>query len=89
MNDACCGPIIQYDENYENVIKWGAIVPSGRNEDSNKQPKLIELSKGVPEEEKLKLPEKLTLIKAITDYFREMGNFLCFFCSEVYIFLFR
>ena len=89
--------VLQYDEDYEDVITWGAEAfykPSRRDKDNNKQPKLVELFRlylgDVPEEMELdiELPEGLTPTKVITDYLREMGNF-CSFCSGVYIFLFR
>ena len=82
--------VLQYDEDYEDVIAWGAKAlatsePSRRDKDI-KQPKLVELFKlhlgDIPEEEKPNLPEDLTPIKAITDYLRELGNFYVLFVQK-------
>ncbi|GBB93259.1 hypothetical protein RclHR1_02140012 [Rhizophagus clarus] len=72
--------VLQYDEDYEDVIAWGnkalAIEPSRRDKNNKQPPKPIELFKfhlgDVPEEEKPTLPDGMTPVKVITDYLREM-----------------
>ena len=74
--------VLQYDEDYEDVIAWGAkalaIEPSRRDRNNRQPSKPIELFKfhlgDVPEEEKPKLPDRMTPKKPITDYLREMGS---------------
>ena len=84
--------VLQYDEYHEDVISWGAKALScepSRRDRNNKQPKPVELFKlhlgDVPEEEKPKLPEELTPIKAITDYLREIGNYYYFLFVQKYV----
>ena len=64
--------ILQYDEGYKNIIAWGA----GALVRDHPKPVELFLShlRNVPESKKPKLPEKITPERAITDYFREMGN---------------
>ena len=81
---------LQYDENYEEVIAWGAMAldsepnrsnRSNRRERKNNKrplPKPVELFKlhlgKVPESKRPILPPKVPYKRAITDYLREMGN---------------
>ncbi|PKC57608.1 hypothetical protein RhiirA1_446129 [Rhizophagus irregularis] len=74
--------VLQYDEDYEDIITWGAkalaIEPSRRDRNNKQPPKPIELFKfhlgNVPEEEKPTLPDGMTPEKAITDYLHELGK---------------
>ena len=74
--------VLQYDEDYENVIAWGSKVlagePSRRGRARNNQPRPVELFKlhlgNIPESQKPYLPNGITPERAITDYLREMGN---------------
>ncbi|PKY27236.1 hypothetical protein RhiirB3_442864, partial [Rhizophagus irregularis] len=73
--------VLQYDSNYQNVIKWGnpalAQRQSRRNGDSSSS-KTVELFKlhlgNIPQNEKPPLPRQLNYEKAISDYLRELGN---------------
>ena len=74
--------ILQYDEDFEEVICWGLkaipveLTRKGRN--SNKKLNLVELFKlhleDIPEREKPELPKEVTPERAITDYLREFGD---------------
>lgn len=72
--------VLQYDEDYEDVIAWGAKALAGEpsKKAKNNQPRPVELFKlhlgDVPESKKPKLPDGITPERAITDYLREMGN---------------
>ncbi|CAG8662851.1 6583_t:CDS:2 [Rhizophagus irregularis] len=71
--------VLQYDEDYEDVIAWGAKALAGEpsKKAKNNQPRPVELFKlhlgDVPESKKPKLPDGITPERAITDYLREMG----------------
>ncbi|CAB5180917.1 unnamed protein product [Rhizophagus irregularis] len=72
--------VLQYDSNYQNVIKWGnpalAQRQSRRSKDSSssKTVELIKLHLGnIPQNEKPPLPSQLNYEKAISDYLRELG----------------
>ena len=76
--------ILQYDENYDEIIAWGAKAladePSRRDKKKNNQPRPVELFKfhlGKDPEKKPELPIGVTPERAITDYLREMGNIIC------------
>ncbi|CAG8602668.1 16304_t:CDS:2 [Funneliformis mosseae] len=71
--------VLQYDENYRNVLKWGnpalAQRQSRRNKNSNasKPVELFKLHLGnISQSEKPPLPYQLSHEKAITDYLREL-----------------
>ncbi|CAJ0908435.1 887_t:CDS:2, partial [Entrophospora sp. SA101] len=73
--------VLQYDENYKEVVTWGANAlssePSRRKRHSNESlPRPVEYFKfylgNVPESKKPELPPGITFDKAITDYLREM-----------------
>jgi len=74
--------ILQYDEDYEEVITWGAkALPfelTRKAKNNNKKLNLVELFKlhlgDVPEREKPELPTEVPPERAITDYLREMGD---------------
>ncbi|CAG8565160.1 9924_t:CDS:2 [Ambispora gerdemannii] len=73
--------VLQYDENFNNVIAWGSQALVGepqrrRKKTAANSSKPIELFKlhlgNIPEEQKVKLPPNCPAEKAITDYLREM-----------------
>ncbi|PKC68590.1 actin-like ATPase domain-containing protein [Rhizophagus irregularis] len=75
--------VLQYDSNYQNVIKWGnpalAQRQSRRSKDSSssKTVELIKLHLGnIPQNEKPPLPRQLSYEKAISDYLRELGKLI-------------
>ncbi|PKY62189.1 hypothetical protein RhiirA4_449966, partial [Rhizophagus irregularis] len=75
--------VLQYDSNYQNVIKWGnpalAQRQSRRSKDSSssKTVELIKLHLGnIPQNEKPSLPRQLNYEKAISDYLRELGKLI-------------
>ncbi|GES81269.1 hypothetical protein GLOIN_2v1502209 [Rhizophagus clarus] len=73
--------VLQYDSNYQNVIKWGNPAlsqrQSRRNRDSSSS-KTVELFKlhlgDIPQNEKPSLPDQLSYEKAISDYLCELGK---------------
>ncbi|CAG8782202.1 13073_t:CDS:2, partial [Rhizophagus irregularis] len=74
--------VLQYDSNYQNVIKWGnpALAQkqskhARKNKDlsSSKTVELFKLHLGnIPQNEKPPLPYQLNYEKAISDYLREL-----------------
>ncbi|CAI2162478.1 10849_t:CDS:2 [Funneliformis geosporum] len=71
--------VLQYDENYQNVLKWGypalAQRQSRRNKnlDCSKPVELFKLHLGdISQNEKPPLPDQLSHEKAISDYLREL-----------------
>ncbi|EXX65588.1 hypothetical protein RirG_131880 [Rhizophagus irregularis DAOM 197198w] len=76
--------VLQYDSNYQNVIKWGNSALSQKqskhdrkNKDlsSSKTVELFKLYLGnIPQNEKPLLPYQLNYEKAISDYLRELGK---------------
>ncbi|CAB4473678.1 unnamed protein product [Rhizophagus irregularis] len=76
--------VLQYDSNYQNVIKWGnpALAQkqskhARKNKDlpSSKTVELFKLHLGnIPQNEKPPLPYQLNYEKAISDYLRELGK---------------
>ncbi|CAG8445733.1 2539_t:CDS:2 [Rhizophagus irregularis] len=77
--------VLQYDSNYQNVIKWGNSALSQKqskhdrkNKDlsSSKTVELFKLYLGnIPQNEKPLLPYQLNYEKAISDYLRELAEF--------------
>ncbi|UZO09773.1 uncharacterized protein OCT59_029986 [Rhizophagus irregularis] len=77
--------VLQYDSNYQNVIKWGnpALAQkqskhARKNKDlsSSKTVELFKLHLGnIPQNEKPPLPYQLNYEKAISDYLRELAEF--------------
>ena len=84
--------VLQYDENYKSVTAWGAKALAGeppkKNKGNKALPKPVELFKlhlgKIPDSKKPKLPNEVPPERAITDYLREMGNYLCFFWGTDY-----
>ncbi|RGB33594.1 hypothetical protein C1646_743234 [Rhizophagus diaphanus] len=78
--------VLQYDSNYQNVIKWGnpALAQkqskhARKNKDlpSSKTVELFKLHLGnIPQNEKPPLPYQLSYEKAISDYLRELGKLI-------------
>ncbi|RGB33590.1 hypothetical protein C1646_743233 [Rhizophagus diaphanus] len=74
--------VLQYDSNYQNVIKWGNPALSQRQSRKNKDSssKSVELFKlhlgDLPQNEKPLLPHQLSHEKAISDYLRELGKLI-------------
>ncbi|PKC10181.1 actin-like ATPase domain-containing protein [Rhizophagus irregularis] len=78
--------VLQYDSNYQNVIKWGnpALAQkqskhARKNKDlpSSKTVELFKLHLGnIPQNEKPPLPYQLNYEKAISDYLRELGKLI-------------
>jgi hypothetical protein len=74
--------VLQYDSNYQNVIKWGntalAQRQSRRSKDLSSSKTAVELFKlhlgNIPQNEKPPLPHQLSHEKAISDYLRELGK---------------
>ncbi|CAB5341384.1 unnamed protein product [Rhizophagus irregularis] len=76
--------VLQYDSNYQNVIKWGnpALAQkqskhARKNKDlsSSKTVELFKLHLGnIPQNEKPPLPYQLNYEKVISDYLRELGK---------------
>jgi hypothetical protein len=76
--------VLQYDSNYQNVVKWGnpALAQkqtkhARQNKDlsSSKPVELFKLNLGnIPQDEKPTLPHQLNYEKAISDYLRELGK---------------
>ncbi|RGB33587.1 hypothetical protein C1646_761503 [Rhizophagus diaphanus] len=56
--------VLQYDSNYQNVIKWGN--PALAQRQSRRR--------NIPQNEKPPLPSQLSYEKAISDYLRELGK---------------
>ena len=79
--------VLRYDETFTNVVTWG-VDAFGRREKSNGSlSRPVEFFKlhleDVPKNNKPKLPNGITIEKAITDYLHQMGNryvFLFIFC---------
>ncbi|RIA97901.1 hypothetical protein C1645_801496 [Glomus cerebriforme] len=75
--------VLQYDSNYQNVIKWGnpALVQKqtrrNKNSLSSKSVELFKLHLGnIPQNEKPPLPHQLSYEKAISDYLHELGKLI-------------
>ncbi|CAB4400859.1 unnamed protein product [Rhizophagus irregularis] len=78
--------VLQYDSNYQNVIKWGnpALAQkqskhARKNKDlsSSKTVELFKLHLGnIPQNEKPPLPYQLNYEKVISDYLRELGKLI-------------
>ncbi|CAB5180920.1 actin-like ATPase domain-containing protein [Rhizophagus irregularis] len=74
--------VLQYDSNYQNVIKWGnpalAQRQSRKNKDSpSKSVELFKLHLGnISQTEKPPLPNQLSYEKAISDYLHELGKLI-------------
>ncbi|CAB5180919.1 actin-like ATPase domain-containing protein [Rhizophagus irregularis] len=73
--------VLQYDSNYQNVIKWGNPALAQRQSRKNKDlstSKSVELFKlhlgNIPQNEKPPLPHQLSHEKAIGDYLRGLGK---------------
>jgi hypothetical protein len=74
--------VLQYDSDYQNVIKWGnpalAQKANRRNKDSSS--KCVELFKlhlgNISQNEKPPLPHQLSYEKAISDYLHELGKLI-------------
>ncbi|PKY32714.1 actin-like ATPase domain-containing protein [Rhizophagus irregularis] len=72
--------VLQYDSNYQNVIKWGNPALAQRQSRKNKGPssntvELFKLHLGdIPQDEKPSLPHELSHKKAISDYLHEFGK---------------
>ena len=73
--------VLQYDSNYQNVIKWGnpALAQKqnrrNKNSPSSKSVELFKLHLGnIPQDEKPPLPHQLSHQKAISDYLHELGK---------------
>ncbi|CAB4473680.1 unnamed protein product [Rhizophagus irregularis] len=73
--------VLQYDSNYQNVIKWGNPALAQRQSRKNKDlstSKSVELFKlhlgNIPQNEKPPLPHQLSHEKAIGDYLRGLGS---------------
>ena len=74
--------VLQYDSDYQNVIKWGNPALAQRQRKNNNSSNPIELFKlhlgNIPQNEKPSLPNQLSYEKAISDYLRELGNQLIY-----------
>ncbi|CAB4408733.1 unnamed protein product [Rhizophagus irregularis] len=75
--------VLQYDSNYQNVIKWGnpALAQKQTRKTKNlsvsKSVELFKLHLGnLPQNEKPPLPHQLSCEKAISDYLRESGKLI-------------
>ncbi|GBC35700.2 hypothetical protein GLOIN_2v1502209 [Rhizophagus irregularis DAOM 181602=DAOM 197198] len=75
--------VLQYDSNYQNVIKWGNPALAQRQSRKSKDlltSKSVELFKlhlgNIPQNEKPPLPHQLNYEKAIGDYLRELGKLI-------------
>ncbi|GES81264.1 hypothetical protein GLOIN_2v1030945 [Rhizophagus clarus] len=75
--------VLQYDSNYQNVIKWGNPALAQRQSRKNKGLSLskpVELFKlhlgDLSQNEKPPLPDQLSYEKAISDYLRELGKLI-------------
>ncbi|CAG8648748.1 4384_t:CDS:2 [Rhizophagus irregularis] len=83
--------VLQYDSNYQNVIKWGnpalAKKINRRNKDSSsKSVELFKLHLGnIPQNEKPPLPHQLSYEKAISDYLHELVNKISYLKLPIYI----
>ena len=73
--------VLQYDPDYQNVIKWGypALAKretrKNRNLNFSKPVELFKLHLGsIPQNKKPPLPDQLSYERAISDYLRELGN---------------
>ncbi|CAB5295793.1 unnamed protein product [Rhizophagus irregularis] len=73
--------VLQYDSNYQNVIKWGNPALAQRQSRKSKNlsvSKSVELFKlhlgNIPQNEKPPLPHQLNYEKSIGDYLRELGK---------------
>jgi len=73
--------VLQYDSNYQNVIKWGnpALAQKqnrrNKNSPSSKSVELFKLHLGnIHQNEKPPLPHQLSYEKAISDYLHELGK---------------
>ena len=82
--------VLQYDENYDTVFAWGAKALASEPSKKDKKhknakkplPRPVELFKfylgNVPESKRTRLPDEITVEKALTDYLYQMGNQPCF-----------
>ncbi|PKY52283.1 actin-like ATPase domain-containing protein [Rhizophagus irregularis] len=75
--------VLQYDSNYQNVVKWGNPALAQRQSRKNKDlstSKSVELFKlhlgNIPQNEKPPLPHQLSYEKAISDYLCELGKLI-------------
>jgi hypothetical protein len=68
--------VLQYDNQFENVVEWGYPALSKRKTRNKVRPvELFKLHLGnLQEDLKPKLPDKLEYKKAIADYLREIGK---------------
>ena len=72
--------VLQYDSNYQNVIKWGnpALAQKQSRKNKNSLSKSVELFKlhlgNISQDEKPPLPDQLSYEKAISDYLHELGK---------------
>ncbi|CAG8521271.1 8783_t:CDS:2 [Racocetra fulgida] len=82
--------ILQYDENFENVISWGfaamASEPKRKTKTKSTPSSLVELFKlhlgNIPNEQKPVLPSQITPERAITDYLRKMAEAAAVHCLK-------
>ncbi|PKK80211.1 hypothetical protein RhiirC2_704424 [Rhizophagus irregularis] len=74
--------VLQYDSNYQNVIKWGnpalaKKINRRKKDSSSKSVELFKLHLGnIPQNEKPPLPHQLSYEKAISDYLHELGKLI-------------
>ncbi|GES81267.1 hypothetical protein GLOIN_2v1502209 [Rhizophagus clarus] len=75
--------VLQYDSNYQNVVKWGNSALAQRQSRRSRNissPKPVELFKlhlgDLPQNEIPPLPDQLNYEKAISDYLRELGKLI-------------
>ncbi|RIA97902.1 hypothetical protein C1645_210333 [Glomus cerebriforme] len=75
--------VLQYDSNYQNVLKWGNPALAQKQNRRNKNSlslKSVELFKlhlgNIPQDEKPPLPHQLSYEKAISDYLFELGKLI-------------
>ncbi|RIA97904.1 hypothetical protein C1645_751117 [Glomus cerebriforme] len=74
--------VLQYDSNYQNVLKWGnpALAQKQTRKNKNSTSKSVELFKlhlgNIPQNEKPPLPHQLNYEKAISDYLHELGKLI-------------
>ena len=70
--------VLQYDEDYERVILWGAPALCKRRKEEDNRTKPVELLKlhlsNLQNDLKPKLPDGLGYKKVISDYLREFGK---------------
>ncbi|CAB4408735.1 unnamed protein product [Rhizophagus irregularis] len=78
--------VLQYDSNYQNVIKWGNPALAQKQSKHARKNKVLSSSKtvelfklhlgNIPQNEKPPLPYQLNYEKAISDYLRELGKLI-------------